>query len=70
MKRKKQGNSIRKIWKLLGENKNICTHSYECVRDFNPNYIFFLIEYILVYYYDVNDKQIYSYLEVILYGLY
>lgn len=53
---------------LLGENDNPCTHSYECVRDFNPNY-FFLIEYILVYYYDVNNNK-YSYLEVILYGLY
>lgn len=56
MKRKKQGNSIRKIWKLLGENKNICTHSYECVRDFNPSKYFFS-KYISIVYY-LDDKEI------------
>lgn len=34
-----------------------------------PTIFFFLIEYILVYYYDANNNK-YSYLEVILYGLY
>ena len=53
-----------------GEN-NFLAHTHMSVCGILiPTIFFFLIEYILVYYYDVNDKQIYSYLEVILYGLY